>query len=149
MSSTAVKLGKNAALYRNSTGNYASPTWVLIDNVRDLKAPASKKEAESSIRGAGAYVLTQGTLIQLGVEFNMNYDPADAQWVALQTSFLTLVAVEMLVLDKPSATGAQGWRASFEVMKFDEGQPLEGIVTTDVEAKPTMSANAPAWWTVP
>ena len=148
MSSTAVKLGKNAALYRN-TNTYASPSWVLVDNVRDLKAPAAKKEAESSTRGAGAYALAQGTLIQLGVEFNMNYDPADAQWAALQSSFLNLTAVELLVLDKPTATGAQGWRASFEVMKFDEGQPLEGIETTDVEAKPTMSANAPAWWTVP
>src|SRR5258708_2274482 len=126
MASIVIKLGKNATLNRN-TGSFGSPVWVVIGNVRDLKAPASKKEAESSIRGAGGFVLSQGTLIQLGVEFNMNHDPADADWLALQASFLNLTVIELLVHDRPTG-GGQGWRASFEVQKFDEGQPLEGIV---------------------
>ncbi|HLW67851.1 MAG TPA: hypothetical protein VKS79_21210 [Gemmataceae bacterium] len=147
MSSTGKFLSKNAVTYRN-VGTYSSPVWLAILNIRDQKTPTEKDEFNASTRGGGAYYLVVGTLIKHSAEWSMNYDTADADWLALQSSFLNLTAIELMVLDQ--ATGgsqAQGWRASYEVMKFEDGLPLDGMITTEVVAKPTISAHAPAWVT--
>jgi hypothetical protein len=148
MSSTTIKLGRNASINRN-TGSYGAPVWVLVDNVRNCKVPAKKKTDDASIRAQAPYALIAGTMIDFGLNFNMNEDPSDTSWTALQGSFLNFTAIELLVLNGPNSSGSQGWRASFEVTDFSDGQDIDKVQTTDVECKPTISANKPAWFTVP
>jgi len=145
MASTAVRLGKDACLYRN-TGSYASPTWDIIDNVRDLTLGLEMDGADASIRSYGGYAADEPTLLRVPVSFNMNYDTADTDWEALRAAFFGRTAVECLILDRATAAGAQGMRASFKLHKFGRGEPLAGIQTTDVEMKPCIAINAPAWY---
>lgn len=145
--STTVKLGKNATISRN-TGTYGSPTWVEITNVGDLELTGDKIAEEVTVRGDGGFVLEAGTLKQVGVAFDMRHDPADDCWTALHASFLSNTSIEILVLNGPSATaGSQGFRMTVECFKFAKKQGLKGAQRDDVELRPTVSANPPAWYT--
>lgn len=148
MSSTAIKLGRNANVYRN-TGSYGTPVWVQVTNIADCKVPATKKTDNVTTRAAAGYDLEAGTLISLGLEFTMNEDSTDADWTALQSSFLNFTAIELLVLNGTNATPSKGWRASYEVMDFGDNQDIDKVQKTEVKAKPTISANAPAWYSAP
>ena len=146
MASTTARLGMNAKTYRN-TNTYASPTWDLVDNIRDLNMPLESDEVDSSIRGFGGFASSEPTLMRIGLSFNMNHDPDDTDWEALRASYFDRSAVELLILDRATGTGAEGIRASFKVHQFSKGEPLAGLQTTDVVAKPCIAANAPAWYT--
>lgn len=142
-------IGLDCVLYRN-TGSYSSPVWNLIDAVVDVTVPLSKGEAETSTRGS-KWKTRRGTLKDASIDFNMRRrtDTAgQADFDALLDSFINGTPVELLVLDGPIGTsGSQGLRATCEIFKFDNGQPIEGAVTIDVSAKPTPAANDPAWFT--
>jgi hypothetical protein len=144
----AIKLGMDAKLYRN-TGTYASPTWDLIGNVKDLTLSLETGEADVTTRGNGGWRATVATLKDGSLEFEMIWDTEDTDFTAIRTAFLGNTAVEMAVLDGLVATtGSQGLRASFMVTNFTRNEPLEEAITVSVSMKPTYSANAPAWMTV-
>jgi hypothetical protein len=144
----AIKLGMDAKLYRN-TGTYASPTWDLIGNVKDLTLSLETGEADVTTRGNGGWRATVATLKDGALEFEMIWDTEDTDFTAIRTAFLGNTAVEMAVLDGLVATtGSQGLRASFMVTNFTRNEPLEEAITVSVSMKPTYSANAPAWMTV-
>jgi hypothetical protein len=138
----------DAKLYRN-TGTYASPTWDLIGNVKDLTLSLETGEADVTTRGNGGWRATVATLKDGSLEFEMIWDTEDTDFTAIRTAFLGNTAVEMAVLDGLVATtGSQGLRASFMVTNFTRNEPLEEAITVSVSMKPTYSANAPAWMTV-
>lgn len=145
--STTTRIGLNAKLYRN-TGSYGSPTWTEIVNVRDLSMDIDLDESDGSIRGGGGFAYSEPTLMKIAVNFNMNHDTSDTNgWDALQTAAFARSAVEFLILDRATAAAAEGIRASMKLYKFSKGEPLAGIQTTDVVAKPCQNANAvPAWY---
>jgi len=144
----AIRLGMDAKLYRN-TGTYASPTWDLIGNVKDLTLSLETGEADVTTRGNGGWRATVATLKDGSLEFEMIWDTEDTDFTAIRTAFLGNTAVEMAVLDGLVATtGSQGLRASFMVTNFTRNEPLEEAITVSVSMKPTYSANAPAWMTV-
>ena len=147
MSSTAVKLGKDAKLFRN-TGSYGTPTWDEIDNVNDLTLNIELDEADSSIRGFGGYATAEPTLMVNSLEWGMNHDPADTDWEAVRAAVFGRSALELLALNGANSAGSQGFRASFKFFKFGHGQPLRGIQQNSVMAKPCIAANAPSWHTV-
>jgi hypothetical protein len=144
----AIKLGMDAKLYRN-TGTYASPTWDLIGNVKDLTLSLETGEADVTTRGNGGWRATVATLKDGSLEFEMIWDTEDTDFTAIRTAFIGNTAVEMAVLDGLVATtGSQGLRASFMVTNFTRNEPLEEAITVSVSMKPTYSTNAPAWMTV-
>jgi hypothetical protein len=145
----AIKLGMDAKLYRNSA-TYASPTWDLIGNVKDLTLSLETGEADVTTRGNAGWRATVATLKDGSLEFEMVWDTEDADFTAIRTAFLNNAAIEMAILDGLVATtGSQGLRASFMVTNFTRNEPLEEAITVSVSMKPTYSANAPAWMTVP
>lgn len=146
MASTAIRLGKDACMYHN-TGSYASPTWDIIDNVRDVTMNLEKAEADASIRGFGGWEAVAFTLKKATFEWQMNHDTADTDWTMIRDAWLNDTAKELLVLDRATGSGAQGLRVTVAFGKFSKGEPLAGVQTTDVMAKPTIAANAPAWYT--
>jgi hypothetical protein len=148
MSSTAVKLGKDAAVVRN-TGTHGSPTWVTVSNVGDVTLNIDKDKDDVSTRGAGGWTLEVATLKKAAISFEMNHDPADTDWIALHAAFLNDTMVECMILDGPNATGAQGLAGPFIVDKFAAKQPLKGAQKDDVELTPTVSTFTPSWYTAP
>lgn len=144
-----VKLGLDAKLYRN-TGTYASPTWNEVKNVKDLTLNLEAGEADVSTRGNGGWRANIATLKDASLEFEMVWDTADDDFTAIRTAFLTNAAIEFAVLDGASnSSGAQGLRASMAITNFSRSEPLEEAIKVSVTAKPTYSANAPEWMTVP
>jgi len=107
-------------------------------------------EADVSTRGNGGWRANIATLKDASVEFEMVWDTADDDFTAIRTAFLTNAAIEFAVLDGASnARGAQGLRASMAITNFSRSEPLEEAIKVSVTAKPTYSANAPEWMTVP
>lgn len=146
----AVKLGKDAVLYRNTSGNFAAPTWDDIPNVRDLTQSLEKGDADVSRRSGGGWRERLGTLKDGSVEFQMLFDEADPDFIAFRDAFLNDTLVDVLVCSGDvGTTGEQGLHAEMGVFGFGLGQELENGQTVDVVLRPSPSANAPEWFVVP
>src|SRR5581483_12132933 len=121
----SVKLGLEARLFRN-TGNYATPTWSEMKNVKDLTLSVEAGEADATTRGNNGWKATLATLKDGSIEFEMVWDTADAGFTAIRTAFFANTPVEFAVLDgDATATGSQGLRASMAITKFNRNEPLE------------------------
>jgi hypothetical protein len=141
-------LGYNAKLYRN-TGTYASPTWSEMTNVKDLTLNMDLDEADVTTRASGGWKANVATLLDGSIEFEMVYDPTDANFTAVQTAFFSRSAVEFAAMDGPIATaGSQGLRATCMVKQFSVEEKLAEALTVKVTIKPTYAANPPSWYTV-
>lgn len=146
---TAPILGFNGKLYYN-TGSYASPTWVLVNNVGDLTLPLEAGEAAVTTRGGGGFEQVVAGLIKFGLEFKMVYDPADTAQTAFRTAFFARSSIEFAAMDQAIATaGSQGMRVTCAITKFSRDENLGEAMMVQVAAKATYAANAPAWYTVP
>lgn len=130
--------------YRN-TGSYAAPTWAEIENIKDLTVTGTSAEGDASVR-ASDFMLTEATLKDVSIGFEMNWDPADADFVAFRDAWLNRTKIECAFLDGPIGTaGSQGPRASFSVTEFTRNEPLDGILTVNVTIKPAYATNLPEW----
>lgn len=144
-----MKLGMEAKLYRN-TGSYAAPTWVEMTNVKDLTLNLEASEADVTTRGNAGWRATIAALKDGSIEFEMVWDPTDAGFTAIQDAYFNNTTVEFGVMDGDIvSSGTQGLRATMSITKLTRSEPLEQAITVSVTAKPTYSANAPEWMTVP
>lgn len=141
-------LAEDAKLYYN-TGSYASPTWTLICNVKDLTLSMESAETDVTTRCGSGFREYVAGLTDITVSFNMLYDPADTAWEALRGHFFAKTTVEVLVLDGPQATaGSEGPRFHAIVTSFSRNETLGEALMTDVTLRPTANANAaPSWYT--
>jgi hypothetical protein len=131
------KIGLECVASRNSN-TYASPVWVTIGIARDVKVGFTKGEGDVSKRGGGGFKMVRGTLTDLPVTMQIVKDTADANWLALRLACVSRTPIDFAFTDQAIAnSGATGYRAIYEVMKFEDGEPLDGAAMTDVELKPT------------
>jgi len=145
----SVKLGMQAKIYRN-TGTWAAPTWVEIGNVKDVTLNLETGEADVTTRGNAGWRATLGTLKDASVEFEMVWEPADAEFSAIKDAFFNGTSIDLAVMDGDIAqTGTQGLRAEFSITAFSRNEPLEEAVTVNVTAKPAYSTNSPTWMVAP
>jgi hypothetical protein len=155
-------MGFDCKLYRNTavTGsaiNFASPTWDLIPNVRDASVQMEMDEADTTIRGSvGGAKLTNPATLSLTIEFSMVWDTADADMLALRTAMFARTAVDLLAIDQTTTGGVspygQGPRAVCALFAGNRPEPVNGLVTYDVVAKPcydtaTLANNGVVWFT--
>ena len=144
----STKLGLDAKLYRN-TGDYASPVWEELSDVKDLTLSLEKGEADVSTRGSGGFRLTKGTLKDASIEFQLQHNSETtptAQRKALRDAFLGNAGLELAVMDGDITTvGTEGLRATFDVLNFSRNENLEESIVYDVTIKPTLAANPPEW----
>jgi len=130
------KQGWEHKLYRN-TGTFGSPTWDLVPNCRDLTMPSPASANDASIRGSRVKMYGAGQ-IDLSFQWQMVADAADTDYTVLRTAHFAQTAIDLMDLDGPIATsGSLGIRAICQIFTFDQNEPLDGTVLTDVEAKPT------------
>lgn len=143
----AFKLGLNAKLYRDS-----GTAWDEVTNVKDLTLTLEKGEADVSTRGNNGWKASIAALKDASVEFNMVYDLADTDMVAIRDSFLNNTAVRFCIMDgaiDAAAAASQGLKATFMVNSFKIPQNLEEAIMVEVSMKPTYAAVAPAWASSP
>jgi len=129
---------------------WATPTWSLVDNVRDLTTSVEKGDADVSTRGSGGWRQHAVTLKDGSIDFEMVWDTADAEFTALKDAFFNDTTVEMAALDLLVATtGAQGLHADFNVGDFSRAEALEDALKVSVKLTPARTANTPEWLIIP
>ena len=141
-------LSENAKLYRNS-GSYGSPTWVEIDNVKDLTLNLDKDETDVTTRGSGGFKEFVDGMIDASIDWGMLWDTADANFTAIRTAFFAKTNIEFLILDGDEATaGSQGLRVTCMIKAFTRNETLGEALMVDVTIRPAKNANSPpAWYT--
>lgn len=141
-------LSQNAKFYRN-TGTYATPTWDLIGNVKDLTLSLEKDETDVTTRASGGWKEFVDGMKDATIEFGMLWDTGDADFTAIKDAFTGNTSIEVLVLDGLVATaGSQGLRVTCMVKSFTRNENLGEALMVDVSLRPVKNSNAaPAWYT--
>ncbi len=143
----ATRLGMDAKLYRN-TGDYASPVWVEVSNVKDVTLNLEKGEADVTTRANAGWRATVGTLKDASIEFQMVWDTVDAGFDAIRQAFFNNTPLEFAVMDGDiTDPDSEGLRATFDIFNFTRNEALEEAILVDVSIKPTYADNAPEWIT--
>lgn len=127
----------NAKLYWGTAGATAATE---LDIVGDVNLKMSKGEATTTFRRS-RFKLTKTTLVEASIGFQIPWLESEPAFAAMFDAFVngTPLAFKILAADD----GDYGMDADFEVVKFDEGQPIEGGITADIEIKPTYAGNSP------
>ena len=145
----SVRIGMDGKLYRNS-GDYITPVWNELSNVKDLTLTLEKGEADVSTRANAGWRATVGTLKEAGLEFEMVWDTGDPGFAAIKDAYFNDTPLELAVMDGDIvASGSEGLRAAFSVTSFTRNEPLEEAMTASVSLKVAYSAHAPEWMVVP
>lgn len=143
--------GLDCTLYRN-TGSYGSPTWNLVDTIKDNNVSYEKGKADASTRRT-KFRENVSTLIELGIEFGIKRDRDNADWQAFyEASKPGGSPIEILLLDGPieDLSGEEGLRLTAEVFGFGQAEELEGVVFNSVTMSPYAGAeNPPEFYEVP
>jgi hypothetical protein len=144
------RLGFECYAYRN-TGSWASPTWNLLDGVRDATLNLKKDTADASSRRS-KWKLIRSAMRDGSIEIEMLWDRADPDFAALLTAWLNDTQVDCVFLDDPVATtGAQGPRAWYEVVDLTRSEPLNDTVKAKITLHTAYPQNdvtqVPQWWT--
>ncbi len=143
----ATRLGMDANLYRN-TGDYATPVWVEVSNVKDVTLNLEKGEADVTTRANAGWRATVGTLKDASIEFQMVWDTVDAGFDAIRQAFFNNTPLEFAVMDGDiTDPDSEGLRATFDIFNFTRNEALEEAILVDVSIKPTYADNAPEWIT--
>ena len=143
----STRLGMDAKLYRN-TGDYATPVWVEVSNVKDVTLNLEKGEADVTTRANGGWRATVGTLKDASIEFQMVWDTVDAGFDTIRQAFFDNTPIEFAVMDGDiTDPDSEGLRATFDIFNFTRNEALEEAILVDVSIKPTYADNAPEWIT--
>jgi hypothetical protein len=143
------RVGIDCDFYRN-TGSIATPTMVLVENIRDVSVSQEWEKAEFKTR-ARNFKRYRKTLLERAIEFQMEHNPDDStengHWEAFQAAFESQTAtIICAALDGLYATsGSQGLHAAFQVDKFSVAQELEDAVLYDVSLSLALFAEDPEW----
>ena len=145
------KLGSSGKFYRN-TGTFATPTWTEIPTVRDLTRNLEAGEADASSRGSRVK-LSLAALLEISVEADLIYDPANAAYDALLAAAIANPPTTIEFADADGAiatTGTRYMRFHGQVFNLGLGEPLEDAMTNTFMTRPVPNANAnPTFVTVP
>lgn len=150
----APKTGKNMKAYRN-TATYASPTWVELCEIGDLRiADLSMGMAELKRRCNGFTKNLPSIIQSIAVEFRLISGLGATVYTAIRTAFFAGTCEEYAFMDDTiTYTGAQGLRCPCVIEQFPSDQPLEDICGHDVRLLSgyLVSGSAevdPIWYTV-
>jgi predicted secreted protein len=144
----AIKLGMNAKMYRN-TGDYETPVWAEMPNVKDVSLNLETGSADATTRGNGGWRATLATLREGSVEFDSVWDTDDEGFTAMQQAYFSNGTIEVAVMDGDiTAAGTEGLRATMSVTNFSRNEPLEEAITASISLKPAYAVNPPEWMVV-
>lgn len=133
------KTGINSKVYYNTASGgtkYASPTWSVVDHVRD-NAPSQPWDlVDASIR-ATRVKLYHPTQKDIGCQITVRCDDVDTAYLALRAAAEEGIALDMLILDGPISTeGSRGFRAFFHVSETGQPQGAGDVLYSTFDLKP-------------
>jgi len=144
------KLGKDGKLYYCEAGIGGTPDWSELTNARDVTLGLTKGEADVTTRGNAGWKASAATLKEGTIEWEMVWDPSDEGFTAVKDAWFNNTTLGLAVMDGDIATaGSQGLWADCDILDFSREEPLDGAMIVKVTAKPTYTANAPQWKTIP
>jgi len=139
------KFGWECKLYRN-TGTYEEPKWNEVVKAEGVTPGNVYGEEDVSSRAEAGEKAVVPTQLAREVKFSMLADAADEDYEAFRTAHAGRIPIEVMVLDGDAETaGSYGFRATMAVMGFEEAQPVNNIVRTQITLKPTLADNPPEW----
>jgi hypothetical protein len=143
------KFGFDAKLYYNAA-TYGSPSWTLIEKVRDLTLTIEDDQVETTTRDDGGYKSHEPGLRDITVEFNMPAEPDDADWTLLHDAYIARTAKEFLVMNELVGTsGSEGIRALCHIFQGGRDEGVANRQETTFILKPAPKADAvPSWHTI-
>jgi hypothetical protein len=141
----SVLLGMNAKLYLGdavmqaaSASEVLATTWTECSNATDVTLNLETGQADITTRGNNGWRATMATLKDGSIEFQMNWDPDDANFSAVQTAWTNSAAIAVLALDQANTVvGTQGLAGNFVVTNFTRTEPLEEAIKASVTLKPS------------
>jgi predicted secreted protein len=140
----SIKQGDQMKLYYCEAGIGGTPVWTEVAIVKDVTYDDSKSEIDVTTRAAGRWKQTISGMREAAIEFEILWDAAVAGFLALQDAYNDDALIGLAVADGAIATsGTHYFMADCEILKFARSEPLDGVVTVSVTAKPTYSANTP------
>ncbi len=143
-----VKLGMNAKCYRN-TGTYGTPTWVLMNNIRDATLADSMAEADVTRRASGGFREMEPTTREVAYDYDAVNVDSDTEVAAVLAAYAARTAMDLEILDGLIATpGSTGVRARFKVFKRERSEELDNAQMLSFTFKPCQDANPPAEVTI-
>jgi hypothetical protein len=134
-------MGNDCKLYIN-TGTYGSPTWAVVDLVKDITVADSRAEGDSTVRGYDLTSVTPG-MRTLQVSGEIKYDAADTAFDALYDAYVAdpQAVIGCLILDGPIATaGKKGKRFDAYVTQWGDNEPLNQVKTVPFTLSATTDA---------
>lgn len=138
----ATILGLDCKLYRGTAGSTANTE---MKNVTNVTLNLEKGEADVTTRAAEGWKMFAATLKEASIEFEMLYDPEDADFQAMQAAYFGNTAVAIFVSDGSGS----GLDCDAVLTNFSEDQGLEEAVKVNVTLKPTniggANGRAPQW----
>lgn len=147
----ALKVSYLSKLYRN-TGSYGSPVWNEIPACKDIKYTYEDTQHEVTSKIGEGNKQFVATLRDLTVEFSMQYDPANDDYIALEDAAWNRTAIMFAVMDGPITTpGSRGIRITAGIFNFGNNAPMDGtLVVEGIQLKNHGdAANQPVRYTVP
>lgn len=136
-------LGMDGGLYVNDGGDYGTPNWREITNVKDAAQSGAAGEADVSTRGTGIFRATITTLLEGDVTFGMVDDGGEDIGI-FEEAWATRSVLDMMYLNrKRDIVGARGWRMPMQCREFASTQNLEEGQMRNVTLKITKSSNPP------
>lgn len=145
-----IKLGKNAKLYYN-TGTYATPTWVEIKYVTDVRVTLTATETEISTRATVPFKTYVSGLIDLGFECDYSWiEGDDSVFTAIKNAFLDGTPMDIAIMDGNIAVSGthEGIRSPFVITRLDLEQTLDGAQKFSLAGKATLGEHPPEWYTI-
>ena len=136
-------LGKDAKIYQGTAGG-ALGTLTEMSNVKDVTLSLESGEADVTTRANQGWRAKAATLKEGSVEFEMQWDTADAGFTAIRTAYFNNTAIGLRILD---GEDGEGLEADFSITQFSRKEPLEEAISVSVTAKVTYSTTPPTWKT--
>jgi len=134
------RTGISGILYYGAAGSSASTE---ATNVRDVTLDLKRDEAEATTRAHDGWKAYLGGLKDITLDWESNWDSADAFILACLASFLNGTAIALKCLD---VSGGEGVDGDFQVMSFNRAEPNSGVMAVKITAKPHAAATRLQTW---
>jgi len=115
-----------------------------IENVKDVTLTLTSVDADTTSRNSSTFKSSKVVLLEASLSFEMIDDLLDGDGAisAIQTAFMAKAAISMHAKDNTSGEGVLG---DWNITSFTRNEPLEGVSTYSVEAKPNNESREPSW----
>jgi hypothetical protein len=139
------KLGFKARMFYGAPGALVTCTsGNVLTTVTNATLNLTRAEADVTCRSSNGWKLTQGTLADASIEFEML--GGGVGFDDVRDAYLARSTIALAIMDS-GANGAQGLDADFVIVGFSQDQQLTEAQKFKVTAKVSSAGRNPTWRT--